>query len=98
MAIDKVKAYFAQFGMEERVMEAATSSATVEEAAATLGCGPERIAKTLSFRTDTDVILDVYKRQILLDALHQLQIDGAVIGQIQWHTIHLTSSIIVLPV
>ncbi len=59
MAIDKVKAYFAQFGMEERVMEAATSSATVEEAAATLGCGPERIAKTLSFRTDTDVILVV---------------------------------------
>ena len=40
MAIEKVKAYFAQFGMEERVMEAATSSATVEEAAATLGCGP----------------------------------------------------------
>ena len=31
MAIEKVKAYFAQFGMEERVMEAATSSATVEE-------------------------------------------------------------------
>ena len=30
MAIEKVKAYFAQFGMEERVMEAATSSATVE--------------------------------------------------------------------
>ena len=59
MAIEKVKAYFAQFGMEERVMEAATSSATVEEAAATLGCGPERIAKTLSFRTDRDVILVV---------------------------------------
>lgn len=59
MAIEKVKAYFAQFGMEERVMEAATSSATVEEAAVTLGCGPERIAKTLSFRTDRDVILVV---------------------------------------
>ena len=30
MAIDKVKAYFAQFGMEERIQELAASSATVE--------------------------------------------------------------------
>ena len=29
MAIDKVKAYFRQYGMEERVREEATSSATV---------------------------------------------------------------------
>ena len=59
MAIDKVKEYFRQFGMEERVREADTSSATVEEAAATLGCGPERIAKTLSFHQGEGVILVV---------------------------------------
>ena len=59
MAIDKVKEYFRQFGMEERVREADTSSATVEEAAATLGCGPERIAKTLSFHRGEGVILVV---------------------------------------
>ena len=59
MAIDKVKAYFRQYGMEERVREEATSSATVEEAAATLGCGPERIAKTLSFHQGDRAVLVV---------------------------------------
>lgn len=59
MAIDKVKAYFRQYGMEERVREEAASSATVEEAAATLGCGPERIAKTLSFHQGDKVALVV---------------------------------------
>ena len=30
MAIEKVRTYFAQFGMEERIQELAESSATVE--------------------------------------------------------------------
>ena len=33
MAIEKVKAYFKNYGMENRVMEKDSSSATVEEAA-----------------------------------------------------------------
>lgn len=49
MAIEKVKAYFASLGMEERVLEFDVSSATVELAAAALSCEPGRIAKTLSF-------------------------------------------------
>ena len=49
MAIDKVKAYFAEFGREGDVMEFPTSSATVELAAQAVGCEPARIAKTLSF-------------------------------------------------
>ena len=49
MAIEKVKAYFASLGMEERVLEFEVSSATVELAAAAVGCEPGRIAKTLSF-------------------------------------------------
>ncbi len=49
MAIEKVKAYFAQFGMEEQVLEFPVSSATVELAALAVGCEPGRIAKTLSF-------------------------------------------------
>lgn len=49
MAIDKVKAYFCEFGIADRVREFPVSSATVELAAAALGCEPGRIAKTLSF-------------------------------------------------
>ena len=59
MAIEKVKAYFKNYGMEDRVMEKDSSSATVEEAADVLGCEPGRIAKTLSFHLDEKVILIV---------------------------------------
>ena len=49
MAIDKVKAFLRERGMEERVLEFETSSATVELAAQAVGCEPARIAKTLSW-------------------------------------------------
>ena len=49
MSMEKVKAYFAQFGMEQRVLEFEVSSATVELAAQAAGVEPKRIAKTLSF-------------------------------------------------
>ena len=49
MAIEKVRAFFRQFGMEGRVLEFPVSSATVELAAQALGCAPCRIAKSLSF-------------------------------------------------
>ena len=38
MSIEKVKEYFRQYGMEDRVWEKEHSSATVEEAAEALGC------------------------------------------------------------
>jgi len=57
MSIEKGRAYFRQFGMEERVMEFEVSSATVELAAKALGTAPERIAKTLSFKRDDGCIL-----------------------------------------
>ncbi|MCC8139458.1 MAG: YbaK/EbsC family protein [Lachnospiraceae bacterium] len=59
MSVDKVKAYFAQYGMEERVMEMDHSSATVELAAEALGCEPCRIAKTMSFLQRDRAILIV---------------------------------------
>ena len=59
MAIEKVKAYFREYGMEERVRELDVSSATVELAAAALHCAPQRIAKTLSFMADGHAILVV---------------------------------------
>ncbi|MCD8250360.1 MAG: YbaK/EbsC family protein [Lachnospiraceae bacterium] len=59
MSVEKVKAYFAKYGMEDRVMEMNHSSATVELAAEALGCEPCRIAKTMSFLLGDRAILIV---------------------------------------
>ncbi len=59
MAIEKVKAYFRKYGMEERVQEFDESSATVELAAKALHCEPQRIAKTLSFMLENGAVLIV---------------------------------------
>ena len=59
MAIDKVKEYFRQFDMEDKIQEFEVSSATVELAAQALGCEGKRIAKTLSFLVDDKAILIV---------------------------------------
>ena len=59
MAIEKVKQYFAQFGMADKVLEFDVSSATVELAAQALRCAPCRIAKTLSFSVGGSPILIV---------------------------------------
>ncbi len=59
MAIDKVKEYFKQFDMEDRIIEFSVSSKTVELAAKALNCEPCRIAKTISFAAGDKVILVV---------------------------------------
>ena len=59
MAIEKVRTYFRQWGMENRILEFDSSSATVELAAIALDCDPQRIAKTLSFKIDEKCILIV---------------------------------------
>ena len=59
MAIDKVKAYFKEFGIENRIQEFEVSSATVALAAQALNCEECRIAKTLSFHVEDEVILIV---------------------------------------
>jgi len=59
MSIEKVRAYFAQFGMEDRILEFPVSSATVALAAEALHCEPCRIAKTLSFSVHDEPILIV---------------------------------------
>ena len=59
MAIEKVKAYFREHGMEERIQEFDVSSATVELAAKALHCEPQRIAKTLSFMLENEAVLIV---------------------------------------
>lgn len=59
MAIEAVRDYFKQYGMEQHILEFETSSATVELAAQALGCEPMRIAKTLAFLIDGSPILIV---------------------------------------
>lgn len=59
MAIEKVREYFAEKGIDDRIQEFEVSSATVELAAAALGCEGKRIAKTLSFHVEDKVILIV---------------------------------------
>lgn len=59
MSVERVKAYFRQYGEENRIRELEASSATVELAAAALHCKPQRIAKTLSFMVDGRPVLIV---------------------------------------
>ena len=59
MSIERVRPYLEQRGMAERITEFDVSSATVELAAAALGCEGKRIAKTLSFMLENRAILIV---------------------------------------
>lgn len=67
MAIDRVREYFRQYNMEERIREFEVSSATVALAAQALGCAPARIAKTLSFMVDEQPILIVAAGDVKID-------------------------------
>lgn len=57
MSIEKVRAYFRSFGMENRILEFPVSSATVELAAKALNCEGCRIVKTLSFNVGGKAVL-----------------------------------------
>ena len=59
MSIEKVREYFKNFGIENRLLEFDVSSATVELAAQALGCEGCRIAKTISFMVDGGAVLIV---------------------------------------
>ena len=67
LSIDKVKTYFKQFNMEDKVMEFLVSSATVAEAAQALHCEEAHIAKTMSFKLDDKAILVVMAGDVRID-------------------------------
>lgn len=67
MSIDKVRAYFCPWGIEDRILEFDVSSATVQLAAEALHCEPARIAKTLSFNVKGRVILIVMAGDAKID-------------------------------
>lgn len=51
MAIELVRDYFKKLGIDNKIQEFEVSSATVDLAAEALNVKPQRIAKTLSFKT-----------------------------------------------
>lgn len=59
MSIEKVRKYFNEKGIADRIREFEVSSATVALAAEALHCEESRIAKTLSFHLGEKVILIV---------------------------------------
>lgn len=59
MAIENVRTYFRERGIEERIREFDVSSATVELAAQALGCEPCRIAKSITFHVGDKVVMIV---------------------------------------
>lgn len=67
MAIERVREYFRDFDMEDRIQEFDVSSATVELAAEALHCDPCRIAKTLSFMVEEKPILIVTAGDVKID-------------------------------
>ncbi len=67
MSIQKVKDYFSQFGITDRIMEFDSSSATVQLAAQALNVQPARIAKTLAFAVSDAVIVIVMAGDAKID-------------------------------
>lgn len=59
MSLEKVKRYFEDLGLGQRVHELSQTTATVDEAAAAIGCRPEHIAKTMSFLLEGEPVLIV---------------------------------------
>jgi len=67
MSVEKVKNYLEQYEAADRVMVFDQSSATVELAAAAVGCEPAKIAKTLSFDVSGQPILVVTTGDVKID-------------------------------
>ena len=67
MALEDVRAYLAKHAPDIAIIDQGASTATVAEAAETLGVEPGRIAKTLSVRIGDDVVLIVARGDARLD-------------------------------
>lgn len=67
LAIEKVREYFRQYGIENKILEFEVSSATVELAAKAVGVEGKRIAKTLSFLVREEPVLVVVAGDARID-------------------------------
>ncbi len=77
MSIEKVRSYFKQFGMEDRIIEFPVSSATVELAAQALNCEPAHIAKTMAFMIGGPAAQPGEEHAILIVTAGDMKIDNA---------------------
>lgn len=59
MSIERVRSFFAEQGIADRIMEFDVSTSTVGLAAEAVGCEPARIAKTLALRAGDRIVLVV---------------------------------------
>ena len=69
MSLESVKVWVAERAPELRLIEAHDSTATVADAAATLGVEPGRIAKTIALRVGDRILLLVTRGDARLDNL-----------------------------
>ena len=67
MSIEKVRKYFKEHGIEDKILEFEVSSATVELAAQAVGTEPARIAKTMSFMVGEKPILILLAGDVKID-------------------------------
>lgn len=67
MSIERAKNYLSKFGLDNEVLEFTSSSATVAEAAKTIGCEEKDIAKTLSFLVNDEAIVIVVSGDSKID-------------------------------
>ncbi len=67
MSLDSVRAFLAQHAPDLAIIDQGRSTATVAEAAETLGVAPGQIAKTLSVRVGLEVVLVVARGDARLD-------------------------------
>ncbi|MDQ8756826.1 YbaK/EbsC family protein [Sphingosinicella sp. LHD-64] len=67
MSLESVRAWLAAHAPDLPIIEVATSTATVAEAAGALGVEPARIAKTLAVRVNGEVFLLVARGDARLD-------------------------------
>lgn len=67
MTVETVRAWLAEHAPDLSLIEQSASTATVAEAAATLGVEPGRIAKTLALRVGDQVLLVVARGDARLD-------------------------------
>ena len=77
MSIQAAREYLKEFNLDDKILEFATSSATVELAAKALGCEGKRIAKTLSFLVGDKPVLVVAAGDARIDNKKYKEFFGA---------------------
>ena len=67
MSLSKVKEFFKNVNLEDRIVEHEETSDTVEHAAEVIGCSPKQIAKTMSFLIGEDPVIVVASGDARID-------------------------------